>query len=500
MNRLNDPLKRYGLFLWGVICAFVLLLFTTRSSVLFVCNNWDDANSYFTMGKGMMNGLVIYRDLYDQKGPYLYLLYGFAYLISHKTFLGVFIFEIISGAFFLFFSGKLIQRKSSAFMAAILMPVLGAAAFSSWSFYFGGAAEEFCLPLLAYSLLVLDELLHEECSDERYKWIFSAVGLCAGVIAQIKYTMLGFLFAWFVVAAIWALKERNAAFSLKMMIRFVIFACIPSVPWFIYFLATGSLDDWFRCYIYNNLFFYSQVSTEEYSFGHKLYEIAKTLYWLIQDSFSYFVFIIAGFLLQLFMEKGFVKRVLSPWIFAVTYFVIFIGGNKLAYYSIPLIPLAVFGLAYMGSLIEKALSLIAKKRSKEVHAVIAASMLAAGAVFAVTNSMNAEYMSFDEDDVWLMEAATMLSEEDTLLELNTVDAGLYTVTGIVPTCEYFQTNGIGLDTMFEEQEKYLKEARTDYVLAVGYEPEHIYNNYSLIKVFEYKETDHDNTYYLYKKN
>lgn len=500
MAFLSNFIKKRGLLLWGFLCAAAILLFTTRSSVFFVCNNWDDANSYFTMGKGMMNGLVIYRDLYDQKGPYLYLLYGIAYLISHKSFLGVFIFEIISGAFFLYFSGKLILRKSNAFIAAMLMPVLGAAAFSSWSFYYGGAAEEFCLPLLAYSLLVLDEILHEECSDERYRFIFSAVGICAGVIAQIKYTMLGFLFAWFVVAAIWALRERKPAFSLQMMIRFVIFACIPSIPWFIYFIATGSLDDWFRCYIYNNLFFYSQVSTEEYSFGNKLYEIAKTLYWLIRDSFSYFVFIIAGFALQLFMEKGFVRKILSAWIFAVTYFVIFVGGNKLPYYSIPLMPLAVFGLAYIAKLLDGVFSHLTTRRSHEVQIILAASALAAGAVFGATNSMSAEYLGFDEDDVWLMEAATMLNEEDTLLELNAIDAGLYTVTGIVPTCEYFQTNGIGLDTMFVEQAKYLREARTDYVLAVGYEPENIYDNYSLVKVFEYKETDHDNSYYLYKRN
>ena len=84
-------MKKYGLIIWSFVCAAVILLFTTRSSVLFLCNNWDDANSYFSMGKGMMNGLVIYRDLYDQKGPYLYLLYGIAYLISHKTFFGVFL-------------------------------------------------------------------------------------------------------------------------------------------------------------------------------------------------------------------------------------------------------------------------------------------------------------------------------------------------------------------------------------------------------------------------
>ena len=110
----------------------------------------------------MMNGLVIYRDLYDQKGPYLYLLYGIAYLISHKTFFGVFLFEIGAALIFLFVTGKYIERKSSRMIAYVLMPVVGAAAYASWSFYFGGAAEEFCLPMLAIAVYYLDVILHRE--------------------------------------------------------------------------------------------------------------------------------------------------------------------------------------------------------------------------------------------------------------------------------------------------------------------------------------------------
>ena len=495
----SENFKKVLIF-WSFICASLVLLFTTRSSALFVCNNWDDANSYFTMGKGMMNGLVIYRDMYDQKGPFLYLLYGLAYLISEKSFFGVFIFEIIAGTAFLYFTGKLIERKSSSRMALLLLPVVSAAVYSSWSFYFGGAAEEFCLPLLAYSVLKLDELLTDKPDKKVVFNIFARVGICAGIIAQVKYTMLGFFFAWFVLAVIGLCADKDIKTAVTAGVRFVLFACIPSVPWFIYFLATGSLDDWFRCYIYNNLFFYSQVSTEEYSFFHKLYEMAKTLYWLIQDSWSYFVLIITGFALQLVMEKGIIKRISSVFIFGLTYFVIFIGGNKLAYYSIPLMVLAIPGAAYIGRGIKALLERFKMSVNSLVCSGVAILLLACGVVFSAGNTVNAEYRGFKKEDVWLVEAAGMLDKDDTLLELNTIDPGLYTLTGIVPTCEYFQTNGIGLPIMFEEQKKYLKEARTEYVLAVEFEPEGIYENYSLIKTFDYNETGYETQYYLYKRN
>ena len=73
-QKMVDYIKDHIELFVSVACAFLILLFTTRSSFFYMCNNWDDVNSYFSMGKGMMNGMVIYRDLYDQKGPYLYLL------------------------------------------------------------------------------------------------------------------------------------------------------------------------------------------------------------------------------------------------------------------------------------------------------------------------------------------------------------------------------------------------------------------------------------------
>ena len=111
-----------GLYIAAV--GFLLLMICSRSSFLYPMNNWDDVNSYFTMGKGMMNGLVIYRDLYEQKGPYLYFLYGLAYLISHRTFAGVFAFEVVAAAFFLLFAYKSMRLFCSRSAALILLPLL----------------------------------------------------------------------------------------------------------------------------------------------------------------------------------------------------------------------------------------------------------------------------------------------------------------------------------------------------------------------------------------
>ena len=76
-------------FIIGGYCFFLSILFLlicTKSSPLYPFNDWVDSNAFFTMGKGMINGKVLYRDLFEQKGPLLYFIHGLSYLISNKTF------------------------------------------------------------------------------------------------------------------------------------------------------------------------------------------------------------------------------------------------------------------------------------------------------------------------------------------------------------------------------------------------------------------------------
>ena len=66
-----------------LIIASLFLCMNTKSSPLYKLNDWYDAQCFFTMGKSMMNGLVPYLDLFEQKGPLLFFIYGIASIISN---------------------------------------------------------------------------------------------------------------------------------------------------------------------------------------------------------------------------------------------------------------------------------------------------------------------------------------------------------------------------------------------------------------------------------
>ena len=72
-------------------------------------NDWGDANCYYILGKGMLKGMVPYRDFIEQKGTVIYALYAIAALISEKSFFGVYIIETLCMAFLLYISIKIVN-------------------------------------------------------------------------------------------------------------------------------------------------------------------------------------------------------------------------------------------------------------------------------------------------------------------------------------------------------------------------------------------------------
>ena len=78
----TDKLKISEL-IFVIAAAVVTITAVSTCSPLFPFNPWDDANCFFTVGRGITKGLVPYRDLYEQKGPLLYFIYALAALVHY---------------------------------------------------------------------------------------------------------------------------------------------------------------------------------------------------------------------------------------------------------------------------------------------------------------------------------------------------------------------------------------------------------------------------------
>ena len=110
MKKISDYLDNKKIIIAILLVASIFtLLICSKNSPLYPYNDWVDGNAFFTMGKGMFNGKVPYKDLFEQKGPLLYLIYGIGYLISHDTFLGVYLLKLFHIQFLAIFFLKLLE-------------------------------------------------------------------------------------------------------------------------------------------------------------------------------------------------------------------------------------------------------------------------------------------------------------------------------------------------------------------------------------------------------
>ena len=544
MNRLICYMKknRSGMAVAGyfLLAAFLLLMLATRSSFLYICNDWDDTNSYFTMGKALMNGYVPYRDIFDQKGIWLYFFYGLAYLISNSTYTGVFILEIVEGALAMYAFYKIIGLYTQKSTALVLAPCVYTTMIASYAFYWGGSAEEMMFPILAYGLYMIVRYFKKDYPVGKTMSSQEIVlgGFLAGMIANIKFIDLGFYFAWMmcIFFAFLALKDWKGGFL--ACFKFLGGMALPFVPWFIYFAAHKSLYWWYYGTIYINVFVYSNLDGEGPSFFARIYDLAKNLYFLFEKDFCFFLFLVPGVLWYVFGKgKKWLERFTMIALCFFLYVGIYIGGMKLGYYAIPLAIFAVFGFAGIGVLFEKVCIKIRQsheqptgeklnaninlqdntypeqraavglhenhKKSKVIYSHIAGTVaILLCMVFIGCTSMNIPAMKVKEEDHFLFQFKKIVdqTENPTLLTYNCFDTGLGTICHAMPAGYWFQSQTIpGEEQIRYEQKEYMWAGIPDYIICQTEYPNSALENYQVVAEGSKENWGHTSVYCLLKK-
>ena len=232
-------MKRAFPALLALLCATLALLIATSSSPLYAANFWTDTNIYFTIGRGMTRGLMPYRDLFDHKGPLLFMLYALGAAISDTSFIGVFIMEALSLAAAVYAGWRTVSLFGEGRLTLLSMPILAAVVCCCTAFTQGGSAEEFALPALAAGVyLALALMARPGEADGRRALGF---GAAAGWVFLIKYTDIG-LFAGLgigLLAFVW--RREGFGRALASAGRMLLGALLVCAPVAAYLAANGAL-------------------------------------------------------------------------------------------------------------------------------------------------------------------------------------------------------------------------------------------------------------------
>ena len=479
------------------ITSILIITFFSTSSPLYIYNFWDDTNIYFTVGRGMTRGLIPYKDVFEQKGPYLHLIYAISALISYNTFFGVYLWEIIACFTFNIFAWKSVSLfyKPSKY-SLVLIPLLSTLLYLVIPFHFGGSAEEFCFPLLAAIFyLACRAEVNDRLPNKKETFV---IGILTGIIIMIKYTACGFIFGYilFILYRVISSKQLSRLFGLIMMfLGGIVVACIPVI---IYFAANNALSDMFTIYFYNNMFAYSDsvtsVSTMLYNVGEFMRLSNYTFYSAILS-----IFALAGL-------KGNIRK-MYLLMFAFMALVIYAPGRFIYYYIMILTSLSIPGFLLVSFLWDSFCTSLKriKIRPDVIACVIAITLF--GISFA--SQRNYELLKKTPDDIPQIVLGDIVKQtpDAKLLTYDVMDAGFFLYSdALPPTWYYCHTNTTKSNPEFREMQlREIADHKFDYIIA--FSGDYNWDGYEVIASADFHAEDiqititdqRDYTYYLYAK-
>lgn len=447
--------------------SFLFLMVCSKSSFLYAMNDWPDVNIYYTLGKGVVDGQVPYRDLFEQKGPLLFFIYALAYVLSPTNYIGSFFLEVLSFAVLLFFIYKIITLYISPKASALLIPVFSLLLVTSNSFYYGGSAEEFVLPPLTIGLYHLLRFFRHG-GNVSYKTMF-VNGSFAGCVLWIKYTMLGFSLAWMASLFFIMVYQKQAVRAFRSCLVFLSGMALVSLPILIYFFANNALYELFDIYFYVNLFAYA----EHTSILWRLVMLFLLPLWHMIQNWVMSIFIIIGifaFMVQKkYLPQTYMRVSLLSCLLLLN-FSVFFRGTAYAYYFFIFSPFSILGLiAAFDSLRAELHGL--QKLSSFAGAIIVVICF----VLSWILSPNTKMIGIEKEEFAQFRFAESMNAEPgaTLLCYNMLDDGFYYSAGIRPTEKFYCVFNLPEEyfpEQFDEQRQAIKEKNVRFVVLKSTKP------------------------------
>lgn len=442
-------------FLYCFVISLLFLLICTKSSFLYQMNDWYDVNAFFTMGKAMMQGRVPFLDLFEQKGPLLYFIYGIASLISSKTFIGVFVLEVLFGTFTLYYISKIMDIYISEKWSYIFLPILSALIFSSRSFTHGGSCEEFLFPFLAMSIYYFVLYLKTNQLTKKQVWI---VGITAGILFWVKYTLLGFHIIFCMVFFFKKIFQKEYKDLFIKIGMFLLGFLVITLPIILYFALHHGLDALIQVYFLFNAKNYST----NISLFEKLQNCFITIYHVLLKYYLYIFLIFLPMIISIKTKMFFEKRIDNVFLliscFSLLFF-IFIGGTNFRYYSLPIQLFMVFGLIF--------LVLLFQKKSFSCSKISIVLTILISLVFCFYFSPNTKYLRYKKEDYAQFVFAKKIEKNASILNYNFLDGGFYFTTNTIPNVYYFERNNVKYEVypnIMDSQRKYIQNKEVDYVI------------------------------------
>ena len=476
-------MKNKKIIIFFGLMASLILLFTSKYSFLYPFNDWQDSNSFLTVARSMLDGKILYKDIIEQKGPILYLIYILGELLSIGNLSGIFLLEVFSLTLVFYYSYKIMNLFTPTRYGHFLVSIFGVFICTSYSFVHGGSAEEFCLPFLMVSLYYF--LYHFIKKELTYKQIFIN-GAISMIVALIKFSLLGFWFGFMAIIFFDLISKRKFKRAFVSCIIFLSGMFLVGIIFIIYFILNGAFEDFIYSYFLINAGSYAKESSNIFTriircFIEGSINLGRNLGFLVLTPFLiYSIF-------KIFKENKVKVAVIS--IFILLFLGIYIGLRAYKYYTIPLLIFYIFVFILINI---KLKSKIDNFNGNKIIELIVYILVIGLSSYSFANYRS--YILTSKDDYAQFRIANIIKEQTknpTIINYGSLDYGFYNILNIIPNCKYFHRMNIPYDKLpdnYNVQKEYINNKKVEYVIVgirndsqnVKEDFEFIEKNYELI--------------------
>ena len=495
-----------------LLSLFLLLFFffCSKMSPLYWSNEWSDINIYHIIGRTIMSGKTLYVDIFDHKGPLIFIIYGLAYKIIAYKFLGMFILLYVLWLFVFIH----LFRSLSLFIPntySLVICALTSYFYLNYS-HSGGSPEEFILiaNIFLVSVLLRFSQKIREKEDLKIDSLDSFfLGIFTSTILLLKFNLASFYF--FILLGFVILFVKNKKY--KELYRFVTFyalglvVLLGAVVLFLY--LSNALEATIDTYILLNK---KMVSTESFMTLFRL-GAKRVLELFKYHLLGTIVLMIGGIAFPLLYLKDWILKICFLLAITSTVIILYFTGVAHFYYTLPLYCLVPIGLL---TIIDQALKRYNLRFPVLASTIVLAVVLALSIIQTIFWGLSFSQLG-NKDKMpgvnYQFAKEISKSTDPSLMVLSFGDAiNTFTLCNIIPNIRYFSILNIDYTTypdLRNYQEKVIENKEVEYIILNdgngfynNYEP--LGKNYSIVDTFEgYEEFQNvriPKRTFLYKRN
>lgn len=293
MKKIKVTQKNVYVYIVLFLITLILSLLCLNSSPLFKGVPEADSTVFQVMGKGILNNQIMYKQLFDHKGPIVYFINALALLINKD--IGLFIVEIIFlyiGVVFVYkTSRKLLSNIYSIFICCIYYLLI----FSTLQG--GNLTEEYAITFSAIAFYYMFFIFYEQDLKKR-NWII--IGATFAINLFIKPTYIAIWIAFGITALIFFVKNKRYKELINGIKYAFLGAIIITIPVLCYIIWNNFLYEFIDAYLITNF---------KYSSG-TIHQKIKTFIKLIYIT-KYYLAIIVVIVMNIFicLNKNITKEI-----------------------------------------------------------------------------------------------------------------------------------------------------------------------------------------------